>query len=92
MAIVDEDVTRHVGGFNRRRVDRPAFLNAGLPDVEGPAGIQERRRYPQHLQEHAKAEGKDETNGPSSAKPVCDVPGPYSKLPPHAQSRLTILI
>src|ERR1044071_2114815 len=44
------------------RVDRPPLLNGGLPDIEGPAGIQQRRRNPEHLKEDAEAEKHHQTD------------------------------
>lgn len=56
----------------RRRVDRPPLLDGRFTDLEGAAGVQERRGHAQHLHEHGKTEQKDETGACSRREPASD--------------------
>ena len=65
MTLADEHIPGRTGQVEMGRVEPPPLLNGRFTDVEGAAGIEERRRHPKHLQEDAETKQEDETNVPS---------------------------
>jgi hypothetical protein len=83
-------------------MDRPPLLDRGSTDVEGAAGIQERRRHAQQLQEDAQTEHEDETpayswgdRASNAAAPWTDHllhPAPSPLKSPPGESQISHLI